>query len=465
MAAARIVACTAAARFANEPAPPETLDVVRRQRQLLRRAAALCLDPIAEETDDMEGRTTCASGAATSSSPFAAASTAWASSSGGAALLLRHKPEDRMVKKASAAPADAETDKRRRLRSLAFSKGLLQRGEPPAPRTPLAPSAAVARLHGRDVVRRGGQRKSRFLFSFPGLLAPAASGGRLGELADLGTKNPVLYLEFPQGRMKLLGTHVYPKNKYLTLQMTRSAKGVVCEDVFESLVSVDAAAADCDFRGGAGDAIDEATGNKAAKEIAEPPSPKFESDGDASDDSDHKDGDGTQTISGAPSVRQSARNAGKTLKKYTDLSSGGDSSNSDNEIEAPEDSDEKEMESPPVKNESQSEDIKPVDSSARPPSSTKDPLVQATLSSMFKKAEEKKRSTRSPKGSPATKGPAPKKQRASPTAKQPAGIKKASGTRRKQTPKVEEDEIEELSSSSQDNATPVDDDSDEDWAE
>jgi len=38
--------------------------------------------------------------------------------------------------------------------------------------------------------------------------------------------------------MKLFGTHVYPKNKYLTLQMTRSAKGVVCEDVFESLVSI-----------------------------------------------------------------------------------------------------------------------------------------------------------------------------------------------------------------------------------
>lgn len=57
MAAARIAACNTAARtdlaFADEPAPPETLDVVRRQRQLLRRAAALCLDPIAEgeETD------------------------------------------------------------------------------------------------------------------------------------------------------------------------------------------------------------------------------------------------------------------------------------------------------------------------------------------------------------------------------------------------------------------------------
>jgi hypothetical protein len=107
-----------------------------------------------------------------------------------------------MVKKAvSTAPADAEADERRRLRSLAFSNGLLQRGDPAAPRAPLAPAAAVTRLQGRDVVRRGGQRKSRYLFSFPGLLAPAASGGRVGELADLGTKNPLLYLEFPQVRV------------------------------------------------------------------------------------------------------------------------------------------------------------------------------------------------------------------------------------------------------------------------
>ena len=40
--------------------------------------------------------------------------------------------------------------------------------------------------------------------------------------------------------MKLLGTHVYPKNKYLTLQMTKSVKGVACEDVFESMVSFSA---------------------------------------------------------------------------------------------------------------------------------------------------------------------------------------------------------------------------------
>lgn len=50
----------------------------------------------------------------------------------------------------------------------------------------------------------------------------------------------------------------------------------------------------------------------------------------------------------------------------------------------------KQMKSPAVKNESQSEDIKPADWSAQPISAKKEPLVQATLSSMFKKAEENK---------------------------------------------------------------------------
>jgi len=48
------------------------------------------------------------------------------------------------------------------------------------------------------------------------------------------------------------------------------------------------------------------------------------------------------------------------------------------------------MESPEVKDESENEDVKPADSSTVRLSSKKEPLVQATLSSMLKKAEEKK---------------------------------------------------------------------------
>jgi hypothetical protein len=49
----------------------------------------------------------------------------------------------------------------------------------------------------------------------------------------------------------------------------------------------------------------------------------------------------------------------------------------------------KKIESPEIKDESESEDAKPADSSTVALSSKKGPLVQATLPSMFKKVEEK----------------------------------------------------------------------------
>jgi hypothetical protein len=101
--------------------------------------------------------------------------------------------------KNSAQPPDPEAEEKKRLRSLALSKRLLRRGAPAEVATPLRPAKSVVKLDGRDVVKRG-QRKSRFLFSLPGLLAPL-SGGRIGELACLASKNPILYLEFPQASL------------------------------------------------------------------------------------------------------------------------------------------------------------------------------------------------------------------------------------------------------------------------
>ncbi|WZZ29083.1 hypothetical protein YC2023_012484 [Brassica napus] len=48
-------------------------------------------------------------------------------------------------------------------------------------------------------------------------------------------QNPVLYLSFPQGRMKLFGTILYPKNRYLTLQFFRGGKNVLCDDYFDNM--------------------------------------------------------------------------------------------------------------------------------------------------------------------------------------------------------------------------------------
>ncbi|GAQ83049.1 hypothetical protein KFL_001340030 [Klebsormidium nitens] len=129
-----------------------------------------------------------------------------------------------------AAPDDVES---KRLRDRAVSKGSLARAKA-SPADSLSASKAILRCNGKDIVKRG-HRKNKYLFSFPGLLAPVA-GGQLGELAQLDTKNPVMYFSFPEGRLKLFGTLVYPKNKYLTLHFSKGAGNIACEDCFENMV-------------------------------------------------------------------------------------------------------------------------------------------------------------------------------------------------------------------------------------
>ncbi|KAG6584291.1 DNA-binding protein RHL1, partial [Cucurbita argyrosperma subsp. sororia] len=130
---------------------------------------------------------------------------------------------------------DPEIAARKRLKKLAFNNNILSETQA-KPQAYLSPSATVLKHHGKDIVKKS-QRKNRFLFSFSGLLAPV-SGGKIGELKDLGTKNPILYLDFPQGRLKLFGTIVYPKNRYLTLQFSRGGKNVMCEDCFDNMTEV-----------------------------------------------------------------------------------------------------------------------------------------------------------------------------------------------------------------------------------
>lgn len=56
-----------------------------------------------------------------------------------------------------------------------------------------------------------------------------------GTLAQLDTRNPVLYIDFPDGRLKFFGTIVFPHNKYMVLKI--GTKDILCEDVLESMVS------------------------------------------------------------------------------------------------------------------------------------------------------------------------------------------------------------------------------------
>uniref|UniRef100_A0A2P2LD76 DNA-binding protein RHL1 n=1 Tax=Rhizophora mucronata TaxID=61149 RepID=A0A2P2LD76_RHIMU len=240
-----------------------------------------------------------------------------------------------------------EAVERRRLKKLAFSNNLLSK-TPAKPLSQLAPSRTVLKHRGKDILRKS-QRRNRFLFSFPGLLAPISGAGKIGDLQNLGSKNPVLYVNFPQGQMKLFGTIVYPKNRYLTLHFSKGGKNVMCEDYFDNMIVFSEAwwigrkednpeearldfpkelfegqCVDCDFQGGAGAAsINKEVIQKSGRRHVEDESLETEIEDESSDDhSNSKD------VKEAVPVRQSERTASKTFK-YVEVSSGDDSTQSD----------------------------------------------------------------------------------------------------------------------------------------
>ena len=63
---------------------------------------------------------------------------------------------------------------------------------------PTCPSA-LSKCNGYDIIKKSSTRKNRYLVVINAQLAPAAAG-RLGTLSQLDTKNPVLYVDFPQAR-------------------------------------------------------------------------------------------------------------------------------------------------------------------------------------------------------------------------------------------------------------------------
>lgn len=81
----------------------------------------------------------------------------------------------------------------------------------------LPPSTQLQALSHRDVSRRALARKGRHLLLLPGLMAPSRAGP-LGTIAGLDSRNPTLTITFPQGRLRFLGTIVYPKTRYLIMR-------------------------------------------------------------------------------------------------------------------------------------------------------------------------------------------------------------------------------------------------------
>lgn len=416
-----------------------------------------------------------------------------------------------------------EASERKRLKKLALKNNLLSE-TPAAPNSyvPLSPSKQVIKHHGKDILRKF-QRKNRFLFSFPGLLAPI-SGGKIGELKNLGSKNPILYLDFPQGQMKLFGTIVYPKNRYLSLLFSRGGKNVMCEDYFDNMIVFSDAwwigkkddnpeearldfpkelcegqQMEYDFKGGAGVASVSKQGIPTT-EIKQVEVKSFDTE---SEDALSDDDNNLKAKIELTPTRYSARNAGKRFK-FAEASSEDDPVRSDTESldgeekkvsmkldlteddtiaktissvsvdlgsDATEDNQfSKQIQTSVTKSRKTSQSTVTVTKSKENSNINRGSLVQATISTLFKKVEEK--GPRDTDKSSSSKVPgknshcknskrkidqadgSSKKKKVTEEKKNGTGIK-----RKKKESEVEED-IEEFSSTSQDTNG-----SDGDWTE
>ncbi len=127
---------------------------------------------------------------------------------------------------------------KRKARSLGLLSDSLKKGSPS--RVP----RALRKYNGMNINNKAsGRGKRKFLFLFPGRLDIKCNGGRLGTLAKLSTRNPVLYIEYPQGRMKLLGTIIYPKCRFLaahykksSTEVSRRKAGLRCNGTFDAFI-------------------------------------------------------------------------------------------------------------------------------------------------------------------------------------------------------------------------------------
>lgn len=429
---------------------------------------------------------------------------------------------------AAAAAADPEAEERLRRKKMVFSRNILsQTPVKVGSSAALGPSKTVIKHHGRDILRKS-QRKNKYLFSFPGLLGPM-SGGKIGELKDLGTKNPILYLDFPQGQMKLFGTIVFSKNRYLTLQFSKTGKNVTCDEYFENMIVFSDAwwigtkeenpeelrlefpkelnkekHVECDFKGGVGAASNSKQGSvKSAIKCLEQESTKVSLEeshfkGRVGGASDSKQGSVKSAIkclerestlvnleddlTESPNdykelveVTPTRRSARTTQRTFKFAESSGDSL-TENGSDTPEEEDDK-LDDETTRNyrstetestsslvfEGDTHDIvKKVPASRRYKQTEKakglsdnqhTPLVQTTLSSLFKKVEEKKEKKDAEKITDTSEASKPIKGR-----KKTEGRKSGMVTKnQKKQHKIEEDDIEEFSSEPEDMC------SDEDW--
>jgi hypothetical protein len=137
--------------------------------------------------------------------------------------------------KAPAAEAPVENISAQRALEHAIRTRLISATRPGTSEYELDASEVLLKRDGKDIYKKSAARKNRYAMVFPGQLS-ALKEGRLGEMREMHTQEPVVYLDFPNGRLKLLGTIVRPKTtRYFTLN-AKSKDRMNMEEWFDNVI-------------------------------------------------------------------------------------------------------------------------------------------------------------------------------------------------------------------------------------
>ena len=95
--------------------------------------------------------------------------------------------------------------------------------KPPPPTTPS--DIDLARYDGKDIVKHPERaRRKKAVFILPACLSVKGVGGKLGTVTNMDTGFPVLYIDFPTGRIKLQGRLVETKKSLMPMKVKKGGK-------------------------------------------------------------------------------------------------------------------------------------------------------------------------------------------------------------------------------------------------
>ncbi|KAL0214880.1 hypothetical protein P9112_007064 [Eukaryota sp. TZLM1-RC] len=99
----------------------------------------------------------------------------------------------------------------------------------------ISPNNVIMGCDGADIIKKKSSgKRNKFLVILPGRLGCLnKAAGSIGRITRMDTPCPLMYLSFPNGELKLEGSFVYPRNRYLRLNLT---KDVIAEEVFDVLL-------------------------------------------------------------------------------------------------------------------------------------------------------------------------------------------------------------------------------------